>query len=62
VTGDLYIYTELKQEIGIKKDSDDQDTEGFKQMERVPEDVGMRIFEPPFYEGPNGIVNSKPQA
>ena len=58
----LKIHRELKKQVGIEEDADDQDTKRFKQVERVPEDVGMRIFQPPFDERTNRVVDGKPKA
>lgn len=59
---DLEVYTEVKEKVGIEENTDDQDTQRREQVERIPENVGMRIFKAPFEQSSHRIIDGEPKA
>jgi hypothetical protein len=62
MAGDLEIDVVPKQPVAIEEDQDDEYTEGFEKIERVPEYVCIGGFKLPFDHGTNRIVNGIPKA
>jgi len=62
VTGYLNVNTESKKEVGVKEDTDNQKAKRFIEIQRVPEDVRVRILQAPFDKRSYSVVHGKPQA
>jgi hypothetical protein len=60
--GYLHVYIVSEQPVAIEENSNDQDTEGFEQIKRVPENVSIRSLQLPLQERTNAVVDGKPKA
>ena len=59
---DLDIHAEAKEKIWVEKNAYDQDAEGLEEVKCFEENICMGIFQSPFDQGTDSVIDGKPKA